>query len=244
MTLEELTIESTERDYVRSAWLVEGPKTDHSLCVLLDGEYYRDSVGALPIVSALIERGTIPPMTLVLVSHGGAAARHADYVGNPRFARFIAEDVVSRARARIPSLSAEGHLIGGLSLSGLAAAHLALSYPARFPAALCQSGSFWFEPDAFAELVGRRAPVTARFWLGVGEEETAVNVSHPPSGIVQDISQIAGVERARAVLEAHGADVRYHRHPGGHTFESWRAELGEALPWLVRSASTPIRTTA
>ena len=49
MVEEELTIKSTEREYVRSAWLIEGPKTDHSLCVLLDGEHYRDSVHALPI---------------------------------------------------------------------------------------------------------------------------------------------------------------------------------------------------
>src|SRR5262245_62741689 len=120
-----MTIKSTEREYVRSAWLIEAPKTDHSLCVLLDGEHYRDDVHALPIFSTLMQRGSIPPMTLLFVSHGGPAARHADYVGNPQFARFIAEDVVSQARARVPSLSPERHLICGLSLSGLAAAHIA-----------------------------------------------------------------------------------------------------------------------
>ena len=107
MLAEEMSIKSTEREYVRSAWIVEGPKTDHSLCVLLDGERYRDNVHALPIFSTLMQRGSIPPMTLVFVSHGEAAARHRDYIGDPRFARFIAEDVVSCARARVPSLSAE-----------------------------------------------------------------------------------------------------------------------------------------
>ena len=67
MADEEMTIESTEREYVRSAWLIEGPKTDHSLCVLLDGEHYRDNVQALPIFATLMQRGSIPPMTLVLV---------------------------------------------------------------------------------------------------------------------------------------------------------------------------------
>jgi enterochelin esterase-like enzyme len=233
--VEEMTIKSTEREYVRSAWLIEGPKTHHSLCVLLDGEHYRDSVHALPIFGALMQCGSIPPMTLVFVSHGGAAARHSDYVCDPQFARFIAEDVVSRARARVPSLSAERHLICGLSLSGLAAAHLALLYPTRFPAALCQSGSFWFEPDAFARLARQQAPVTTRFWLSVGDEETATNVSHPPTGLFQSISQIAGVERARAVLEETGAEVSCHRYRGGHAVEPWRAELGDALQWLLRT---------
>jgi iron(III)-enterobactin esterase len=231
--MESLEITSTE--YARSAWLVEGPATNHSLCILLDGEHYRDNVHALPIFSTLMQRGSIPPMTLVFVSNGGAAARHSDYVCDPQFARFIAEDVVSHARARVPSLSAERHLICGLSLSGLAAAHIALLYPTRFPAALCQSGSFWFEPDAFARLARQRAPVATRFWLSVGDEETATNVTHPPTGLFQGISQIAGVERARAALEEHGGEVNCHRYRGGHTFDPWRAELGDALQWLLRT---------
>jgi enterochelin esterase family protein len=230
-----MVIESTEREYMRTAWLIEGPMTDHSLCVLLDGEHYRDNVDALPIFSTLMQRGSIPPMTLVFVSHGDAAARHADYVCDPPFARFIAEDVVSRARARVPSLSAERHLICGLSLSGLAAAHVALLHPARFPTALCQSGSFWLEPDAFAQLAQERPPVRTRFWLSVGDEETDAGVSHPPTGLFQGISQIEGVERACAVLEQHGGDVNCHRYRGGHTFEHWRAELSDALQWLLRT---------
>lgn len=234
MLADEMSIKSSAREYVRTAWLIEGPKTDHSLCVLLDGEHYRDNVHALPIFSTLMQRGSIPPMTLVFVSHGEVAARHTDYVCDPQFARFIAEDVVSRARARVPSLSAERHLICGLSLSGLAAAHIALLYPTRFPAALCQSGSFWFKPDAFALLAQQRPPVTTRFWLSVGDEETDANVSHPPTGLFQDISQIAGVERARAALEENGREVNCHRFRGGHTFEHWRAELSDALQWLLR----------
>ena len=235
MLYEELTIRSTEREYVRSAWLVEGPRTDHSLCVLLDGEHYRDDLDVLPILATLMERGSIPPMTLVFVSHGGAAARHSDYLCDPQFARFVAEDVVSRVRAQVPSLSSERHLVCGLSLSGLAAAHIALLYPTRFPAALCQSGSFWFEPDAFARLARQHPPVRTRFWLSVGDEETDAGVSHPPTGLFQGISQIEGVERARAVLEEAGGDVHCHRYRGGHAVESWRAELSDALPWLVRT---------
>ena len=233
--VEELLITSTEREYARSAWLVAGPETEHSLCVLLDGEHYRDGVQALPIFTTLMQRGSIPPMTLIFVSHGGAAARHADYVGDPQFARFVAEDVVSRARARVPSLTTDRHLVCGLSLSGLAAAHIALLYPTRFPAALCQSGSFWFEPDAFARLARERPPVASRFWLSVGDEETVTNVSHPPTGLFQAISQVAGVDRARAVLDETGADVKYHRYQGGHAIEPWKAELGDALQWLVRT---------
>jgi len=235
VTDEELTIESAEGDFVRSAWLVAGPTTELSLCVLLDGEHYRDGVQAAPIFDGLMQRGVIPPMTFLFVASGGGAARHSDYVYNARFAEFIAEDVVGRARARVPSLSAERHVICGLSLSGLAAAHIALLYPTRFPAALCQSGSFWLEPEAFARLAQEHRPVTTRFWLSVGDEETSTNVSHPPTGLVQDMSQIAGVARARAALEEAGGDVSYHCFQGDHAFDPWRAELGDALQWLLRT---------
>jgi hypothetical protein len=77
--------------------------------------------------------------------------------------------------------------------------------------------------------------VKTRFWLSVGDEETDAKVSHPPTGLFQSISQIAGVERARAVLEETGGEVNCHRYRGGHTFESWRAELSDALQWLLRT---------
>ena len=230
-----MVIRSTEREYARSAWLVAGPPTPHRLCVLLDGEIYRDGVDALPVLATLMESGRIPPMTVVLVSHAGAAARHADYVCDPQFARFVAEDVVDRARERVPSLSADRHVICGLSLSGLAAAHIALLHPTRFSAALCQSGSFWWEPVAFARLAAEHPPVGTRFWLSVGDEETDSGVSHPPTGLFQAISQIDGVERAVAVLEEHGGDVRFHRYRGGHSVEHWQAELDDAVTWLLRT---------
>lgn len=235
MADDELIIESTAHAYARTAWLTPGPPVAHALCVMLDGEFYRDKVDAPAILSSLMQRGLTPPMTVVFVSHGGAAARHTDYVCEPLFARFIAEDVVNHARARVPSLSADGHVICGLSLSGLAAAHITLLYPTRFPAALCQSGSFWYQPAAFAQLAHQHAPSTSRFWLSVGDEETATDVTHPPTGIFQSLSQLAGVDRARAALAASGADVHYHRFHGGHAFEPWRAELGDALQWLLRT---------
>lgn len=222
MTLESIIIKSADRE--RAAWIVEGPATPHSLCVLLDGEHYRDGVHALPLVSTL-------PMTVVFVESGGGATRHQDYVYDAAFARFVAEDVMRDARARAPSLTADGHLICGLSLSGLAAAHIALLYPALFPAVLCQSGSFWLQPETFAQLARQHA-VKSRFWLSVGDEETDVNVSHPPSGLFQAITQIEGVERARAALVENGADVHLHRYRGGHKYEHWEAELGDALRWL------------
>ena len=238
MNLEEVTIRSSVDAYSRTAWIAPGPTTSGSLCLFLDGEHYLRGMDVLPVLDSLTASGRIAPTTFLFVAHGGAEARHVDYVGNAQFARFIGEDVVPWARAHVPTMSAErDHLICGVSLSGLAAAHIAVRYPQLFSAALCQSGSFWLEPESFAALVRARPPARSRFWLSVGDQETDVNVSHPPTGLFQTISQIEGVERARSVLLEAGADVRLHRFNGGHTFPPWRGELADALHWLARRDS-------
>jgi enterochelin esterase-like enzyme len=73
--------------------------------------------------------------------------------------------------------------------------------------------------------------------MSVGDMETDTNVSHPPSGLHQTVSQIVAVEAAVAALEAAGADVHFNRFHGGHSFAPWRNELGEALQWLLRGAT-------
>lgn len=227
----------TARDgaYTRRAWFQPGPAAAHRLGILLDGEFMLERVGAWPIIERLTADGAIPAMSWLFIESGGAAARHADYTHDPRFARFVAEDAIPWVAERAALLDG-GHLIGGLSLSGLAAAFIAVQHRERFSAALCQSGSFWFEPDAFAARVKANPPQKTRFWLSVGDEETDVDVSHPPSGLYQSMSQIAGVERARAALAPHAAAVHVHTYAGGHTFDPWRAELPDALRWLLGDA--------
>lgn len=120
-------------------------------------------------------------------------------------------------------------MICGLSLSGLAGAYIAFQYPEVFPFSLCQSGSFWWLHDKDIPL-----PTTkARFWLSVGDQETAAGVTHPPSGLVQEISQIEGVENAVKRFEVLGGTTKYHLYEGGHAIAPWREELAPALKWLI-----------
>lgn len=205
----------------------------HRLGICLDGEFYLDRVEALPLIEALSTDGAIPAMSWLFIASGGAEARHSDFTYSTRFGRFVAQEVVDWARSQVTSIDVEKHLVCGLSLSGLAAAHLALLHADRFSAALCQSGSFWWKPDLLEAATLSHPPINTRFWLSVGDEETEVDVRHPPTGLYQDISQIDGADQARRTLEKAGGTVRYHRYAGGHDFAPWRAELPEALTWLV-----------
>lgn len=223
--------------YARTVWFSAGPKeSHHPLCVFLDGDHYLESVRARSLLADGIARDHIPRISFAFVSHNDAAARHEDYTCNDGYARFVAEDLLCWAKNRLSSISTEGNVVCGLSLSGLASAYIALTFPHVFSSSLCQSGSFWWSNQQFVALAREHSPITPRYWLSVGEEETEKDVSHPPTDMYQGISQIAGVQSAVEGLKAGGAEVRYHLFSGGHEFGPWGDELCDALQWLVGNA--------
>jgi len=222
-------IASDSGEYLRGVWFYPPEsKEPCRLCVFLDAEHYLRDMKSLPVLSVLQESEVIPPTALLFVSHVNSQSRHLDYVCNERYADFIARDAVAWVRERC-ALQAGGHMICGLSLSGLQAAFTACRHPEVFSRVLCQSASFWWLSDNEIPW----SPTTAKFWLSVGDQETATNVSHPPTGLFQKISQIAGVEAAARSLSALGGTVHYNLYPGGHAAAPWREELKPALRWLL-----------
>ena len=210
--------------YERDVWFAPGRAAgDHTLAVFLDAEFYLHDMAALAAI-----REHFPSLSCAFVSFRDAASRHADYLCDPHYARFLADDVVASAAAYAARPYRDA-LLCGVSLSGLAAAHAVALCPHVFSAALAQSGSFWWladHPVAFPE-------TNARCWLSVGTEETETGVTHPPTNLLQRVSQIEGVERAAQLLRSRGATVHTNRYVGGHSFSAWRAEFAEALAWLL-----------
>ncbi|HTB85601.1 MAG TPA: alpha/beta hydrolase-fold protein [Candidatus Sulfotelmatobacter sp.] len=229
--LEKYTVADAAMGYSRTVWLQRGPADrPQQLCLFLDGELYLDKMKAAPVLNEMVTRGTLPPMTFAFISHGDMKSREHDYTCNNQFGRFIAKKVVPWLEKEIPDIRPGHHLIGGLSLSGLAAAWLALQYPEHFPGCLCQSGSFWWKDEYFTKNAPQHAPVKNRFWLSVGDQETEVD--DPP-----EVSQIVGVNHALHVLKSLGGTVHYHEYHGGHDMKYWRKELDQALHWLLNSKS-------
>ncbi len=149
METERHSVISNDGAYTREVWLLRSHAgSPHRLAVFLDGEHYIRGLDAVPLIHDLLEAGTIPPTTCVFVSHVDGAARHSDYLCNSAYARFITDDILSWARGQDVWLQPGGHLIGGLSLSSLAAGgatthfttftggHGAAPWRAELPAAL------------------------------------------------------------------------------------------------------------
>jgi iron(III)-enterobactin esterase len=231
MTPEEHTITSQCGTYTRKAWLLRGPTDQpHPLYLFLDGEVYLHEIGALPILSELMASKVIPAASCLFLSYGSPAARLPDYTCNAAYARFLAGDVVKWARENNEAIQPDRHLIAGLSMSALAGAYATFQHPEVFSFALCQSGSFWWLKDRSISW-----PATsARFWLSVGDEETATHVSHP--GVFQELSQIEGVARAASHFTSLGGTTEYRRFPGGHTAAAWKETLAPGFQWLLQTS--------
>ena len=225
--LEEHTVSGPAKGYSRAIHLLRGPANQpHRLCLFLDGEIYLQKMKVLPVLHDLLDRRVLPPVTFAFLDHLNLTARQQDYTCNDPFSRFIVEKVLPWLQQEVPGLQPGHHLIGGLSLSGLASAWLALQYPGQFRYCLSQSGSFWWNDERFTKTVSQHKPITNRFWLSVGDQETEVD--EPP-----EVSQIVGVKNAQRALKTLGATVHYHEYHGGHDLKYWREELGEALSRLL-----------
>jgi enterochelin esterase-like enzyme len=201
------------------------------LLVFLDAELYLERVSARQLVTQLQHEGLIPPAVAVFVSSESAAARHSDFVCDSAYADFLSRDLVPHLLAK-HSVDSDAAVLIGLSLSGLAAAHAALTTD-RFQVGVCQSPSFWWGGERLPSLLPPINDVAPRLWVSVGDLETDRDVSHPPSGLFQATSQRDSCERVAAALGAAGCEVAYRRFHGGHDAACWRDDLALALPWAT-----------
>jgi enterochelin esterase-like enzyme len=231
--LTERTLRCQSGMFERKVWSLAPPAGRPTAAILfLDAELSLERVGAAAVVGRLQERRAIPTAAAVFLSHGGAAARHEDFVCRPEYARFVACDLAGSVREEHPGVTEM--VIAGLSLSGLAAAYAATRHPAVFRAAVCQSPSFWWERGRLAQELPPAAPTGPEFWISVGSRETEARLSHPPSGLRQELTQIAGCVSAAAALRAKGYGVSDREYDGGHDPECWRDDLSLALAWALR----------
>ena len=222
-------------EYSRKIWLLEtGYKEPRMLGIFLDGEFYVNHLNGPALLEQLQAAGTIPSMLCAFVSHVNGEARHRDLTCNPQYGDFIARGVVGWLCSKSGLDLKGGNLIAGASLGGLAATHVTLTYPTVFSRCLSQSASYWWNNEWLANDLASMPSNKGRFWISVGNKETASGVSHPPTGLRQDVSQISACERMAADLGGIGHSVHYSVYEGGHEFKPWAEEMGKALTWLFK----------
>lgn len=219
----------------RSLW-IRPPlrRPAHALTLFLDGEFYRERVGAVAILDALFSQREIADSWVVFVSMASIEARWKECPCYPPVAHFVGRELMPWLSAHFPELqNVTQRNIVGLSYTGLAAAYVAKENPVLFQKILCQSGSFWWKENHLAEqYLSWNPAVPMEFYLDVGTGETAENVRHRED-VLQVVSQIAGVRHFRDTLLRRGHSVLYREFDGGHDFAAWKTMLPDALRWAL-----------
>ena len=115
----------------------------------ISGNYTEWSDSFLPEqADELIASGEIPPLIIVIPNGGGPTywANWSD--GGPRWADYVANDVVQIVDQRYRTVAApESRAIGGLSMGGLGALTIGLQHPDVFGIVGGHSPSLRLEPD-------------------------------------------------------------------------------------------------
>jgi Enterochelin esterase and related enzymes len=231
------SIRSTHLGNERPIWIrrPRDPTRAPHLTLFLDGEWYRERVGASALLDTLAPE--LADSWFVFVSSHSEAARWRECPCHPPFAAFIADELLPWLEHRHPSLrDVATRTLIGLSYTGLAAAFIARERPGVFPNVISQSGSFWWHEGSLIEAFsGLAAPLPTAFYLSVGNRETQENLHHRPD-VVQTLSQLESVRRFRDTLLSLHHSVHYRESDGAHSFDAWRADLPHALRWALPPA--------
>jgi enterochelin esterase family protein len=189
--LREAVLDSQLLHNSRRVWL-QGPMNGalpQALCLLLDGEYYVERMDVGPLLADLQAKNTLPPLAVAYLSHIDGFTRWSESFCNSNFARFIRDEAVSFAAAQFSDMTDKTPtILGGLSLTGLAAAHAALVSHDFFAGVLSQSGSFWWNEMKLVADVAVMPSSRTKFRLACGSRETTPYVEHGPELIQRSLS--------------------------------------------------------
>ena len=206
--------------------------SDLPVLYVTDGhEYSDDRLGAaLIVLDNLIHDGRAAPALAVFVDprevgNPSNNRRAEQYVQNPDFAAFLAEELVPAIDAAYRTRTdRDGRVILGTSLGGVFSTYLGLQHPDVFGRLAIQSPAFWVSEDP-------------DWWTGpslfelVDAAPEGLFTIYMSTGTINDGE--GNARRMRDLFEAHDHDLTYHEVPEGHSWGNWRALIDEVLMALL-----------
>jgi enterochelin esterase family protein len=228
--VERFTFPSTVLGEDRSYWVYLPPGAEGATGLpsvwFHDGDGYLEYADAAGTLDRLIALGEIPPTFGIFVP----PVERGEELGatGEGYLRFVAEELLPAIRDRYPVSGDPARTVTiGISLGGAAAVRFALARPDLFGLAAGHSGAYGGAGDPIVRDV-REGPLRpVRFHLVVGTYETALG-GDPVHGNLLESQRLL----ARALAER-GYGHRAHEYPEGHSWGLWRANLGDALRFLL-----------
>ena len=131
----------------RRVWIFTTGDDDpeRPLAVLLDGQFWAESMPVWPALTALTLGRKLPPAVYVLIDVIDMAHRNNELPCNPDFWLAVQEELLPLVKQRTPfSDRADRTVVAGQSFGGLSSLYAALNWPQRFGCVLSLSGSYWW----------------------------------------------------------------------------------------------------
>ncbi|MET7647456.1 alpha/beta hydrolase-fold protein [Streptomyces sp. NPDC005426] len=198
--------------------------------LLLDGDDWLHLHPAMAAFDSAFAAREMPPVTLVFLP---ARDRAAEFGAGSGLWEAVRDELLPLvAESDVPA-DLTRMVVAGQSLGGLSAVNAALEYPELVSRVACQSGSFWWTPEAgdladpfdgpaggavAARLRKRGGPAGLSIAFDVGEHETRM---------------LPHCERVEALARAAGATVRVSRSASGHDRAGWRHALLRDVAWTL-----------
>nr|WP_262786347.1 enterochelin esterase [Enterobacter cloacae] len=211
----------------RRVWIFTTSDDDpeRPLAVLLDGQFWAESMPVWPALTALTLGRKLPPAVYVLIDVIDMAHRNNELPCNPDFWLAVQEELLPLVKQRTAfSDRADRTVVAGQSFGGLSSLYAALNWPQRFGCVLSQSGSYWWphrggqqEGLLIAQLkAGEKTARGLRIVLEAGRNEPLI---YRANQAIYD--------------ELHTQQQVYWRQvDGGHDALCWRGGLTQGLMTL------------
>ena len=131
----------------RRVWIFTtgGDDRERPLAVLLDGQFWAESMPVWPALASLTAERNLPPAVYVLIDVINMEHRNRELPCNRDFWLAVQEELLPLVQQRAPfSDRADRTVVAGQSFGGLSSLYAALHWPQRFGCVLSQSGSYWW----------------------------------------------------------------------------------------------------
>lgn len=225
-------VHSQVLDNDRDVWTyVPAGAAPQALLVLFDAHAFVGDVPTPRILDHLIAQGLLPSTAAVIVGNASPEARGQELPPNPKFAQFMAQELMPWVKAQGLIQPAHHTVVGGSSYGGLVSSYLGLTHPALFGHVLSMSGSYWWAPKGEQPGWMQRAwqalpaPVpNVTFYIDAGWFEGGRGGR---AGILETSRELGDVLRAR------GVPVTQREFVSGHDYLQWQGSLGCGLVALL-----------
>ena len=214
----------------------EANAAPYDLVVIFDESAYLSKIPTPIILDNLVAATKIPAAVAVLIANPSQATRNEELSPNPKFADFLAKELVPWIRAHYNITNDPGKtVVAGSSLGGLAAAYAGYKHPEIFTNVLCQSDVYKRqgqkdEPATSVEVQQEFHPNGRRNHAYTPTQDAATK----PAQVATDAwQQICQTYLKEWVTEGQRAELEAEYTSGIAAGNGWR-EIGVALGQIVR----------